>query len=290
VQEREHVLTVPSTFVCPADYLHYIASSAHQLALTSVLPFAASMLLCCSLIAVLSWAQSVELRLPITFYRTRSNHVRVTLNATTSTSAPHAATYCRIAITELQVQQEHPLIQALCKRDVQHCNRTVEFALDVNNEQRLLMRLSPSGARSLLFANFWAALLQTPLRCAAVQFFTANAGALALQDVAEHSHDHSFHCALQLGWHRLPFRPCVGFCRSSIPNRSCHCFRHNATTDVSLPCNSELGCIAFVTSRSLGRKLASLFAVFSVLRATQAFTALLLGMQRTITSVPSVSS
>ncbi|KAL4854046.1 hypothetical protein ACK3TF_005092 [Chlorella vulgaris] len=117
------------------NYLHYIASSAHQLALTSVLPFAASMLLCCSLIAVLSWAQSVELRLPITFYRTRSNHV----------------------------QQEHPLIQALCKRDVQHRDRTVEFALDGNNEQHLLMRLSPSGARSLLFANFWAALLQTPL-------------------------------------------------------------------------------------------------------------------------------
>ncbi|KAL4854045.1 hypothetical protein ACK3TF_005092 [Chlorella vulgaris] len=145
------------------NYLHYIASSAHQLALTSVLPFAASMLLCCSLIAVLSWAQSVELRLPITFYRTRSNHVRVTLNATMSTSAPHAATYCRGAITELQVQQEHPLIQALCKRDVQHRDRTVEFALDGNNEQHLLMRLSPSGARSLLFANFWAALLQTPL-------------------------------------------------------------------------------------------------------------------------------
>ena len=28
------------------------------------------------------------------------------------------------------------------------------------------MRLSPSGARSLLFANFWAALLHVPLRCA----------------------------------------------------------------------------------------------------------------------------
>lgn len=29
---------------------------------------------------------------------------------------------------------------------------------------RFPLRLSPSGARSLLFANFWTALLATPLR------------------------------------------------------------------------------------------------------------------------------
>ena len=33
---------------------------------------------------------------------------------------------------------------------------------------RFPLRLSPAGARSLLFANFWTALLSTPLRCGRV--------------------------------------------------------------------------------------------------------------------------
>ena len=75
----------------------------------------------------------------------------------------------------LQVQAQHPLIQLLAsspkqrqrQRHGQGAAAPVGAAAEGGGQQQqhyFPLRLSPAGARSLLCANFWVALLEAPLR------------------------------------------------------------------------------------------------------------------------------
>lgn len=126
------------------NYAHFIANAAVQLASSSpaspASPLAGFVVvaLCTGLVAVSIWAQSVELRLPITFYRTRHS----------------------------TVQSQHPLLTLVSNEEGQlPATQSAPAPSRAGHAmgQYFPMRLSPSGARSLLFASFWAALLQAPL-------------------------------------------------------------------------------------------------------------------------------
>jgi hypothetical protein len=70
----------------------------------------------------------------------------------------------------LQVQPEHPLLQLLASGSKQRQQARGQEAAPAGpaaegaNQPYFPLRLSPAGARSLLFANFWVALLEAPLR------------------------------------------------------------------------------------------------------------------------------
>lgn len=85
--------------------------------------------LCFALIACTVRVQGMEIRLPLTFFK------------------PKRAQY----------QSEHPVLRDLSKG--------VASAEALQVQSRFPMRLSPSGTRQLLFANFWVGLLnEWPLR------------------------------------------------------------------------------------------------------------------------------
>jgi hypothetical protein len=94
-----------------------------------VLNLAAAAAVCLILVCAVVAAQSAELRLPLTFYRSR-----------------------RAAATGVG---RHPGLAAVAAA-------SQFFALEQQRRQ-LPLRLSPSGARQLLFANFWVGLLGGPV-------------------------------------------------------------------------------------------------------------------------------
>ena len=64
---------------CAADYAHFLQGAAAQLAAAPPSPAAALAVaaLCCALLSLSLWAQAVEFRLPIAFFRSRRNPVSV---------------------------------------------------------------------------------------------------------------------------------------------------------------------------------------------------------------------
>lgn len=159
-----------------ADYLSFIQSAITG-AMAASPPVASLLLvgaLCAALTATSLWMQSVELQLPITFYRARQVVVSGCLNPSGNARShsvdrplPLPAFCC------LQERADHPLRRLLGtglqqERGLRPGLKAPLLGLPVaaqgGNQQYFPMRLSPSGARSLLFANFWAALLQRPFR------------------------------------------------------------------------------------------------------------------------------
>ena len=75
-----------------------------------------------------------------------------------------------LLLNNLQVQSEHPLLQLLASSPKQRRQRQGQeagpagAAAEGGKQHYFPLRLSPAGARSLLFANFWVALLEAPLR------------------------------------------------------------------------------------------------------------------------------
>lgn len=70
-----------------------------------------------------------------------------------------------------QATGQHPLFDLLAtppkqqqRRQQQPAAATVEQERGAGAPLHFPLQLSPSGARSLLFANFWVALLQPPFR------------------------------------------------------------------------------------------------------------------------------
>lgn len=87
--------------------------------------------MCMATVVLVTWVQGIELRLPLAFFSARRSQ---------ASSAGH------------------PVIQNLNRGN----RYTSETSLDM--QSLFPMRLSPSGTRQLLFANFWASLLQAPLQ------------------------------------------------------------------------------------------------------------------------------
>lgn len=84
----------------------------------------------------------------------------------TSEQQSYATALTRFA---LQVQSQHPLLTLVSNEEGQlPATQSAPAPSRAGHAmgQYFPMRLSPSGARSLLFASFWAALLQAPLGCA----------------------------------------------------------------------------------------------------------------------------
>eukprot|EP00889_Picochlorum_renovo_P007999 jgi/Picre1/35029/NNA_002494.t1 len=85
---------------------------------------AAAVLLCFASVVLVTWVQGMELRLPLSFFSARR--------------------------TENTNQTRHPVVEKLSSSSIEL-------------QSLFPLRLSPSGTRQLLFANFWASLLDAPL-------------------------------------------------------------------------------------------------------------------------------
>lgn len=82
-------------------------------------------------VILVTWVQGIELRLPLTFFSARrGQHSRSSRSAYT----------------------HHPIIEKLREKHT-----------SIDMQALFPLRLSPSGTRQLLFANFWASLLDPPL-------------------------------------------------------------------------------------------------------------------------------
>lgn len=90
-------------------------------------PLLTALGLCFCLVAIVVYVQGIELRLPLTFYSARRGTARAS----------------------------HPVLAKL--------SGGVDSSSAVELQTLFPMRLSPSGTRQLLFANFWVGLLQAPL-------------------------------------------------------------------------------------------------------------------------------
>ncbi|PSC74655.1 abhydrolase domain-containing [Micractinium conductrix] len=153
------------------NYAHFLADAAAVLAAAPPRLWAVSLvaLLCCLLTGVALWAQGVQLRLPATFYQERHSE--------TGSPKGHQA-------------QRHPLLELLNPHPAHHTQQAhreeEEEAEAAPSRQYFPLQLSPSGARSLLFANFWVALLQPPLSWLGVgNPFASSLGFAALVLVVE---------------------------------------------------------------------------------------------------------
>ncbi|KAL4439733.1 hypothetical protein ABPG75_002734 [Micractinium tetrahymenae] len=126
-----------------ANYAHFLQAAGMQLAAAPPSPLAALAVaaMCAALVGLSLWAQGTQLHLPITFYKDRQSPARI----------PHPL-FSLLAMPPKQQhrQQQQPAVPA--EEQEQEAGKPLHFPL----------QLSPSGARSLLFANFWVALLQPP--------------------------------------------------------------------------------------------------------------------------------
>jgi len=91
------------------------------------IPLLIALALCTSLVIAVVWIQGVELRLPLAFYSARRAEKRAA----------------------------HPVLVAL--------SNGVDSSAAIDLQALFPLRLSPSGTRQLLFANFWVSLLEAPL-------------------------------------------------------------------------------------------------------------------------------
>lgn len=109
------------------SYSEYL-SKAFQAFISAPLPptinIAAAVLLCFASVVLVTWVQGMELRLPLSFFSARR--------------------------TENTNQTRHPVVEKLSSSSI-------------DMQSLFPLRLSPSGTRQLLFANFWASLLDAPL-------------------------------------------------------------------------------------------------------------------------------
>ncbi|KAL4419121.1 hypothetical protein ABPG77_004513 [Micractinium sp. CCAP 211/92] len=124
-----------------ANYAQFLQAAAAQLAASPPAPLPALAVagMCVAIVAVSLWAQATQLQLPITFYRSRR-----------SQAADQHPLFQLLATPPKQLRQQQPAAPA--DGQGREAGRQLHFPL----------QLSPSGARSLLFANFWVALLQPP--------------------------------------------------------------------------------------------------------------------------------
>jgi preprotein translocase subunit SecY len=144
-----------------ADFLGPVA--AHLRAHPPPLPAAAAAAgIVAALLAALAWAQAAELRLPLAFFQSRRG----------PGAAPHPA-LARVAAA-----------RAARAARAGAAPPPAGYAAAVAAAARLPLRLSPGGARTLLFANFWVSMLAAPLRglglAAAADALSAPAGFAAL--------------------------------------------------------------------------------------------------------------
>lgn len=128
----------------------YVQSTFLQLAQTimasappSPTALAFVLLLALSLVTLVVWVQGMEVRLPLILYSSRKSVTRAS----------------------------HPVLQKLSKG----INSTTALAA----QNFLPMKLSPSGTRQLLFANFWVGILEGPLSAIGLPNLLANPFAFA---------------------------------------------------------------------------------------------------------------
>ena len=95
------------------------------------------------LVAIVVHVQGTELRLPLTFFTSRRS----------------------------TAQSSHPVLRLL--------NSGVDSSAALDAQQLLPLRLSPSGTRQLLFANFWVSTLSAPLEWAGIGNILTNPWAFA---------------------------------------------------------------------------------------------------------------
>lgn len=98
---------------------------------------------CIVLVALVVWVQGIELRLPLTFFFSRRSIARAS----------------------------HPVLQKLSGGRDGHAT--------FESQSLLPIKLSPSGTRQLLFANFWVGLLEGPLSSIGMSNILSNPWAFA---------------------------------------------------------------------------------------------------------------
>lgn len=107
-----------------SEYLSKAFESFVVAPLPPVLNVGTAVLLCFATVVLVTWVQGMELRLPLSFFSARRSD-----NTNPS---------------------RHPVVEKLSSSSI-------------DMQSLFPLRLSPSGTRQLLFANFWASLLDAPL-------------------------------------------------------------------------------------------------------------------------------
>ncbi|PRW57924.1 ATP-NAD kinase isoform B [Chlorella sorokiniana] len=158
------------------NYANFLGDAARQLALSP--PALPALLLvagmCTALSAATLWMQSVQLWVPLAFYRTESSMAASTDHPLQQLLAqppkqgwrePNLRPGPKAPILEVEGEDKGSSTGSSSSGSSSSGSgrgSSGSFGSGASGH-RFPLRLSPAGARSLLFANFWTALLATPL-------------------------------------------------------------------------------------------------------------------------------
>ena len=109
--------------------------------------------MCFGTVVLVTWVQAIELQLPLTFFSARRGQSK-------------------------DVSAQHPVIQKL-SIGRNNIRNDIADSSSIDMQSLFPLRLSPSGTRQLLFANFWVSLLETPLQLIGISGIFQNPFAFA---------------------------------------------------------------------------------------------------------------
>jgi preprotein translocase subunit SecY len=139
------------------EYISRVIEAFHVLPVPPLLNILAAVSVTLGVVILVTWVHGIELRLPLTFFSARKN----TTNNNTFSSGEHGSNGTDFSNTRSpsSSSNHHPVIEKLKTSGGNSIDMQALFPL----------RLSPSGTRQLLFANFWASLLDAPLSAIGLQ-------------------------------------------------------------------------------------------------------------------------
>ena len=136
------------------EYISRVIEAFHVLPVPPVLNMLAAVSVTVCVVILVTWVHGIELRLPLTFFSARKN------TGTSSSSfsgedggSNGAESNTTMTSSSWSSSSGHPVVERLKMSGRNSIDMQALFPL----------RLSPSGTRQLLFANFWASLLEAPL-------------------------------------------------------------------------------------------------------------------------------